>query len=222
MRLKHSPAGRKDAEPSPARRVVTGLAKIGMALRSRAWKEPGGLTPTQGQILAVLRATPGLRLTELADALGVTPATASDAASALARKGLLRKSAQRGDGRAVALGLTRRGAAEAERTASWPDFLLSVVQTLSEEEQGVFLRGLTKMIRTLQERRQIPVSRMCATCRYFEPHRYDSPDRPHHCAFVDAPFGDAELRLDCADHKPPGPRELEQNWRTFVNGRGSR
>ncbi|MER3418788.1 MAG: MarR family transcriptional regulator, partial [Chloroflexota bacterium] len=26
--------------------------------------------------------------------------------------------------------------------------------------------------------------------------------RPHHCAFVDAPFGDRSIRLDCPDHAP--------------------
>jgi hypothetical protein len=24
---------------------------------------------------------------------------------------------------------------------------------------------------------------------------------PHHCAFVDAPFGNRALRLDCAEHE---------------------
>jgi hypothetical protein len=36
--------------------------------------------------------------------------------------------------------------------------------------------------------------------RFFQPYRHPDPDRPHHCAFVDAPFGDGELRLDCPDH----------------------
>ena len=53
----------------------------------------------------------------------------------------------------------------------------------------------------LQEARAIPVQRMCLTCRHFRPHVHDDPARPHHCAFVDAAFGDAALRLDCADHE---------------------
>ena len=42
------------------RRVTTGLAKIGIALKQQAWAEAGGrgLTPTQGQALALLRANP--------------------------------------------------------------------------------------------------------------------------------------------------------------------
>jgi hypothetical protein len=42
---------------------------------------------------------------------------------------------------------------------------------------------------------------MCVTCRYFRPHVHSDPERPHHCAFVDAPFGDRALRLDCRDHE---------------------
>ncbi|HKO84347.1 MAG TPA: helix-turn-helix domain-containing protein, partial [Actinomycetota bacterium] len=62
------------------RRVTTGLSKVGMALKQQAWAEAGGrgLTPTQGQALALLRASPpGLRLGELAAQLGVTAPTAS-------------------------------------------------------------------------------------------------------------------------------------------------
>ena len=46
------------------------------------------------------------------------------------------------------------------------------------------------------------MSRMCLDCRFFRPDVHDDPARPHHCAFVDAPFGDAQLRIDCADHQP--------------------
>ena len=53
-------------------RLVTGLAKIGLATRhrARAEAEGRGLTPTQGQITALLRARgeTGMRLSELADA----------------------------------------------------------------------------------------------------------------------------------------------------------
>ena len=40
-----------------AERVTTGLAKVGIALKQQAWAEAGGrgLTPTQGQVLALLR-----------------------------------------------------------------------------------------------------------------------------------------------------------------------
>jgi hypothetical protein len=71
------------------------------------------------------------------------------------------------------------------------------------------------MIQTLQERNEIPVARMCVTCRYFRSHVYADPERPHHCDYVNAPFGDRLLRLDCAEHAPAATAQAERNWKTF-------
>lgn len=188
-----------------AQRVITGLAKIGLALRSQSWQsaEAQGLTPTQGQILALLHASPepGIRLSAVANGLATSAATASDAVSALVKKGLVSRQRAADDRRAIAVQLTPAGREQAEQAASWPDFLLGAVETLSEEEQTVFLRGLVKMIRQLQIQNQIPVSRMCVTCRYFQADVYEDSRRPHHCGLVDAPFGDHNLRLDCPEHQ---------------------
>lgn len=206
-------------------RLAAGLAKIGLALRSRAWREARGrgLSPTQGQILALLerRAAP-LTLEEIARELAVTPATASDAVAALQAKRLVRKGRSRGDRRALALTLTARGRKEAQRAASWPDFLAKVAGELDAAEQAALLRALIKMIRALQERGEIPVARMCVTCRFFRPHRYADPIRPHHCDFVNAPFGDRDLRLDCADHAPAAPGQARLIWQSFTQSEEAR
>jgi DNA-binding MarR family transcriptional regulator len=200
------------------KRVTTGLAKVGLALKHQAWAEAGGrgLTPTQGQVLALLRANPaGLRLGALAAQLGVTAATTSDSVSALLRKGLVVKAPLAGDGRAVMVRLTPAGTREAAAAAAWPDFLLEAVDELSGAEQAAFLRGLVTMIRTLQAKGRIPVARMCVSCRFFQPFRHDHPTTPHHCAFVDAPFGDGELRLDCPDHDAAPSAQAERTWQAF-------
>jgi DNA-binding MarR family transcriptional regulator len=201
-----------------AQRVTTGLAKVGIALKQQAWAEAGGrgLTPTQGQVLALLRASPdGLRLGALAQQLGVTAPTASDSVAALHRKGLVAKVPVAGDGRAVLVRLTPAGVREAAAAAAWPDFLLEAVDELEAAEQAAFLRALVTMIRTLQLRGRIPVARMCVSCRFFQPFRHQDPARPHHCAFVDAPFGDGELRLDCPDHAAASPEQAARTWQTF-------
>jgi DNA-binding MarR family transcriptional regulator len=201
-----------------ARRVTTGLAKVGLALKQQAWAEAGGrgLSPTQGQVLALLRASQGgLRLGELATQLGVTAATTSDSVSALRRKGLVTKAPLAGDGRAVVVRLTPAGIREAAAAAAWPDFLLEAVDELSPAEQAAFLRGLVTMIRTLQARGRIPVARMCVSCRFFQPFRHQGEALPHHCAFVDAPFGDGELRLDCPDHAAAPAQQAEHTWHIF-------
>jgi DNA-binding MarR family transcriptional regulator len=202
------------------KKVTIGLAKIGIALKQQAWAEAGGrgLNPTQGQILALLRANPdGLRLGALAEQLGVTPATTSDSVTSLQRKGLVTKEPTPGDGRGVVVRLTQIGSREAAAAAAWPDFLLEAVSELSTDEQAAFLRALVAMIRTLQEKGRIPVARMCVSCRFFRPFMHDDPVRPHHCAFVDAPFGDGELRLDCPDHITASVDQADQNWQIFRN-----
>ena len=187
-------------------RLVTGLAKIGLALKHGARREAGarGLSPTQAELLALLRRpggpdTPG----ELARELGIGLPTVSEALGPLVAKGLVRRERSPADGRSVRLGLTAAGRAEAERLAGWPDFLLDGLGELSAEEQAVLLRAVVKLIRSLQEQGRIPVARMCPTCRFFRPNAHpEDPERPHHCAFVDAPFGDRSIRLDCPDHVP--------------------
>ena len=205
---------------SVAYHVVTGLTKIGLALKSHAWQEGEGrgLTPTQAQILALLRlrSRGGVRLTELANALAVSLATASEAVDALVRKGFVQKERHPKDKRVLALTLTEMGSREADHVAGWPDFLQKAVDALSPDEQTVFLTGLIKMIRTLQVEGQIPVSQMCVTCRYFQPNVYADLERPHHCAFVNAPFGDRHLRLSCPDHETAPAEEAQQVWLRFV------
>ncbi|HXF98241.1 MAG TPA: MarR family transcriptional regulator [Gaiellaceae bacterium] len=189
----------------PARTVAVGLGKLGLALRQHAWAQRAqtGLTPTQAQILALLAGRGPCSVGGLAELLAVSQPTASDAVRALVAKGLATK--ERGeDGRVQRVALTAEGAALAAAAPEWPDALLEAVDALEPAEQAALLRGLSRMIRALQERGRIPVQRMCVSCRYFRPHAHPDPDRPHHCAFVDAPFGDRELRLDCADHEPQG------------------
>ncbi len=200
--------------------VAAGLAKIGLVLRQEAWRgrERHGLTPTQGQILALLRARGGLRLGEIAAGLGVTAPTASDSVAALAAKGLVDKRRGRGDGRGVSVELTGAGARAAEATAEWPDLLLAAIDELTPAERAVFLRGLSKMIRSLQEQGRIQTARMCGTCRYFRPFAHPDALRPHHCDYVDAAFGEQELRLDCAEHEQASGEQAAATWARFLGG----
>jgi len=198
--------------------IATGLAKIGTYLRSEQWRaaDAGSLTATQGQIIVQLARRGPSRTTALADEIGVTQPTASDAVSALIRKGHVQKRPDPADGRASLLHVTKQGRRAAEAMAEWPDALLSAIDTLTEDERAVFLKALTRMIRDLQVQGAIPVQRMCATCRYFRPGVHGNPTTPHHCDFVDAAFGDASLRLDCGEHEAASPPDESANWRRFA------
>jgi len=200
--------------------ILIGLSKIGLALKSQSWQDAGqqGLTPTQGQVLALLidKGESGMRLSEVAKNLAVTAATASDAVTSLVDKGLVQKTRSPQDGRAIAITLTPQGQKAAAQTASWSDFLLGAVDELSEAEQVIFLRGLIKMIRKLQEQGQVSVAKMCVTCQFFQPNRYPGSEYPHHCALVNAPFGDRHLRLNCAEQVAADSEVAQRNWEIYL------
>lgn len=79
-----------DASSAIEQHILIGLEKIGLALKSQSWQDAGqqGLTPTQGQILALLidKGDAGMRLSEVAKHLAVTAATASDAVTSLVER----------------------------------------------------------------------------------------------------------------------------------------
>lgn len=203
-----------------ASRVAAGLGQLGVAMKSQAWADAceRGLTPTQGQILALLRsrAESGLRLSQVAESLGVSPPTASDSVRALVKKGLVQKARAAGDARAIALELTRQGRSEAEGVASWPDFLLGAIDTLSEPEQEAFLVALIKTLGVLIERGRVPRQRMCITCRHFNAAVHADGRPPHHCARLDAPLATRHLRLDCAEHTAVEPAQARRNLAVFA------
>lgn len=211
-----------DAISEPiAKRVTAGLAKIGVVLRSNAWKGAGTekVTPTQAHVLALLReSSAGMRLGEVAKLLGVSAPTASDAVSSLVGKGLVEKAAGENK-RSISLVLTPAGREIAERTQDWPSFLATAVDTLEPGEQAVLLRSLVKVVRALQTQNEIPHQRMCVTCSYFRPNVHDDGANPHHCAFVDAPFGDRHLRFNCPEHDEAPAGEQEPSWKRFIADR---
>ncbi|TAJ34888.1 MAG: MarR family transcriptional regulator, partial [Nitrospirae bacterium] len=124
-----------------AQRVATGLQKIGLAVKSRAWKQTGPtrLTPLQGQILALLRtrSEQAGTVSRLAQALAVTLSTVSESVGALERKGLLTKLSSQEDGRVTVLRLTQKGKCRAEEVVGWPEFLTAAAVQLPLKDQEV-------------------------------------------------------------------------------------
>ncbi|MBP8272794.1 MAG: winged helix-turn-helix transcriptional regulator [Acidobacteria bacterium] len=204
--------------PPLDRRIATGLHKLGLALKHQTWGQANeqGLSPTQGQILAVLATDGALSTTEVADRLGIGLPTVSEAVTTLVDKGLVRRTPDTRHPRAKLLRLTAAGNRQSTRSRAWPEFLTQAVSSLTHTEQATLLTALMKMIRTLQVQGQIPVSRMCATCIHFRPNVHRG-DAPHHCGFVDAPMAAAQLRLDCGDHAPAPEEQQHTTWARFAN-----
>lgn len=202
-------------------KLLGGLNRIGLAMRSAAWDDAteSGLTPTQSQILAFIsaRSAQNPRSGDAADALGITPQTASVAIAALVSKGLVNKVPDPSDRRASSLKLTRQGEVAARVATQWPDFLLAAVQELDESERGQFLRILIKMLRQLQTNGQIVPQRFCVTCMHFRPNAHPrNPSGAHHCAHLDDALGETDLRLDCGQHRAAGTDVANAAWSSFL------
>jgi len=204
------------------KKLAQGLSKIALAIRhdQQATAGPRGLSPTQAQILAIAAsgATPGITVRWIADWLGVTAATASDAIRVLAEKGLVAKQPDPADRRSIRVALTDAGRREVRRVGLVPEILLEALGDLDPDEQATLLRVVVKLIRALQQRGQIPVARMCVSCQHFRPNVHAGPKAPHHCAFVDAAFGDHQHMIDCPDHQVVPPEEQERLWRLYLRG----
>ncbi len=184
--------------------LIIALNKISLALRSEAWKQSNsnGLNPTQAQILSLLQKSEPQRLSDITQALGISAASASESIRTLVSKQLVNKQPAPDNARAIALSLTEQGQEQAKQSSVYPDFLIPAVEELNIDEQAILLRSLSKLIRTLLLNGQISVARMCYTCTYFQVNAHpENPRQQHHCQFLDTPFGDLELRLDCAEHQ---------------------
>lgn len=210
----------KTTDPLP-HRLASALSKVSVSLKRRLWRDAASrrISPLQSQILAFLRQRPthGATVTDITRMLGVTMPTASDVIAVLVKRGLLRKIRTENDGRVFNVMLTVRGRRRAEQVMGWPDFLLWAAELLPVEEQESLLRTLVKLIKSIQDRGEIPVARMCVTCTHFRPNVHADSQQPHHCALVDAPFGDRLIRVDCNEHEAADPEQQERQWQAFID-----
>ncbi len=198
---------------------------MGEALRVIAWEKGGalGLTPTQGQILVLLRRSrEPARLSKISAALGVTPATASNAVTALLDKALVKKAKDPKDQRAMALTLSEKGRQWSEGVTEWPQGIGRAVDTLGPHEKQDFMFALMKVVRALHAGGTIHVARMCVTCEHFRPHAHPGKSKPHHCALADAPLSNALLRFDCQDHEGAPKDVARMRWEAFLEQTPSR
>ena len=196
-----------------ASRIATGLHKIGLAMKQQAWQQASGegLSATQGQILAALVAHGPLTGSEVSQRLGVTRPTSSDSVRVLVETKLVGKSPDPRHPRASLLTPTKRGATLGARARSWPEFMAAAVEDLTPGEQRAFFSGVVKMIRALQEQGLVPMGGMCVTCVHFRPN-VRAGGAPHHCAFVDAPLADDQLRVDCPEHELGSEATRSEIW----------
>lgn len=202
-------------------RIREGLARVAMAIRGDDWNRArvSGLNPTQLFILELLKGRKdGLAVKAIAANLGVTQPTATDSIAALERKGLVVKTAGAADRRGVNVSITDDGHRVLATGSAGDSTAEAAVDALAQHEQEDLLLTLIKMIRQLQEARAIPIQRMCTTCRYFVPFRHPDAAQPHHCNFVDAAFGQQDIRIECREHETADPSSRAATWDAFQQG----
>jgi len=190
--------------------IATGLARIGAVMRAGRWRqaEELGISPIQADLLSFILARGPMTQTALAAELCVTQPTVSDAVAALRRKGLVEARPDPADGRARLLHLMPAGRVAAAEAAGMPADVMEAIAALPEDERAGLLGGLVGLIRQLQAAGGIAPQRMCVSCAHFRPNAYPGEARPHHCAFVNAAFGGAQLRVDCGEFSEAGPAPM--------------
>lgn len=112
----------------------------------------GDLTPRQFAILLTVAQNEGLSQTDLVGRTGIDRSTLADVIRRMLKKGLLQRRRTRDDARAYAVRLTDEGwrlLKTAEPRARRVDE--KILSVLSNTERDRFLKGLTEIVRSLEE-----------------------------------------------------------------------
>lgn len=142
------------------------------------------------------------RVGVLAADLDVTAPTVSDAVAALRRKRLVHGGPAPGDRRGRQLEVTDAGRRLASELRACHDAIAARLPELATEDKASALALLLDVIGALQRQGVITVARMCTTCRFFARDAHPNQPLRHHCRLLDAPLGEVDLRVDCAEHEP--------------------
>ena len=186
-------------------KLIAALERLAHVLRTLLWEEGvrSGLSPIQIQTLLYLdsHAEELCRVGQLAQEFSLTPATMSDAVDALEEKGLVVRRPWPKDKRACTLHLTAQGRRHAEKLSRWTEALQEPLAHFPAEEKARALGFLLRLIEALYRAGIITVARICLTCRFFRPHAHPNSEAPHHCALLDKPLAEGDLRVDCPEHE---------------------
>ena len=185
-------------DPARIADLIERLGRLADALQ-----RSDGLVPAQWEALRYLgRANrysrhPGA----LAMFLGATKGTVSQTVIALERKGLVVRSDDPRDRRAIHIDLTESG-----RGALAHDPLRDLAEaatSLPEVTAGRLVADLTELLSGLQRRRGRPGFGVCGTCRFFRRNAGEGePGGPHRCGLTLEPLGDTDARHICVEHTP--------------------
>ena len=202
---------------SQRQQAALGLEQLASLVRAQSWRtdKSPSLPPTQAAVIGMLDAGPvGLKARQIAERLGISPASLSDSLKALEAKGWIVRDGDPADRRAALARLSRQGRAIAKQLCDPGQGMGRLVQDLEEEDVGALLRVTQLLVMQAQHQGLATGLRTCLGCRFFRPYG-GSSNQPHFCDFIGQPLGDSELRMDCAEQSPADEDQLAGNLARF-------
>ncbi|MFC0528442.1 hypothetical protein [Phytohabitans kaempferiae] len=192
-----------DLETS-TRQLATGLTRVAVAVQATERPAEFERTIAQQQVLLLLsRRSEVYPLSDLSADLNMTTHATMSAIATLAREGLVSVDPSPSYApHAVRISLTEAGRAQSPELLNWAADLLAELHNLDQEGHHQLLGVVSGHIRRMQQEGQIPVTKMCVTCRFFDGYAHPGTDEPHHCWLIDKPFGRQHLRLRCPEAQP--------------------
>lgn len=200
------------------KQVAAGLEQLARLMQAQAWRGEAGrpMPPVQASVLKLLAgAGAGLRAARLAERLGVTAASLSDTLKTMEAHGWVQRRPDPEDGRALLLQLSRKGRAQAALKLQPDQGMAGLLQALDEADLAALLRSTQLLVAEAQRQGLATGLRTCIGCRFFQPFASSDAGRPHLCGFTGQPFGDLELRSDCAEHAPADDESFAANRERF-------
>ena len=199
--------------------AAAGLEQLAALVRAQSWRtdETPSLPPTQAAVLRMLAGLPeGLRAGQMAERLGISPASLSDSLKALEAKTWIRRVADPQDGRASLVRLSAKGRALSRRLTHPAQGMSALLRDLDEADVGQLLRVTQLLVAQAQQQGLATGLRTCLGCRFFQPYASGRSDQPHVCGFLGQPFGDADLRADCAEQEAAEEEQISANRLRFA------
>ena len=179
-----------------AARLINRLDRL-----ARAADHRGALNPAQRDALRYLGLANRFSRSPaaLAEYLGATRGTVSQSLIALEAKGYVTRAPHPRDRRAVTLGLTAAGRAALEED-SGAALLAGAVAAGTGAEAATLARLLETTLAAAIARNGGRAFGVCRTCRHFRAGAHAGAARPHHCALLDVPLGEADAGAICVEH----------------------
>lgn len=181
-------------------KIVDLLDKTSQITRYIQWEinKKTGVSPLMAQIIEYLGNTSGNLKTpaKIADEIGVTRPTVTDALKSLIKKGYIREKVNSEDKRFKILYLTKKGESFLKNSI-YKVILKSSLKSLSRDKKENLFFSLINFVADLNKRGILPIARICLNCENFEKNKFKETKKPHYCKLLKQKMNDFDLNVNC-------------------------